>query len=210
MSAPRETNTVKLVGIQSNESLTNTLESTFTPSGVTCFREAKGRRCRASTQVNVLSPEITSMSDADSVHKVGRQNSQFQNGEKLRDRRGLRQLHGIKKTVCGTWENQYIPVRVCNYKPENGEDLQEIYWWSDKFIVAEKFRNGNGAKGLTRKPLIGDSIAGHRAGLQLLIEPKSMTYSTEGREVFLKSRVRENCKHGSVMGFMVFTERRWL
>jgi len=33
-----------------------------------------------------------------------------------------------------------------------------MYWWSDKFLVAKKFRNGNGAKELTRRPLEGDML----------------------------------------------------
>ena len=210
MSAPRETNTVQLVKIQSGESVTNTSESNFTSGRVTYHREAEGRRYWASTQVNVLSPEITIMSDADSFHIEGRRNSQYRNGEGLRDRRGLRQLHGIKRIVCGTWENQYIPERVCNHKLINSEDLQMIYWWSDKFIVAKKFRNGNGAKGLTGRLPEWDTTARHRAGLQLSTKLKPMTCSWKDREVFLKSRVRENCKHGSVRGFMVFSERRWL
>ena len=150
--------------IQPNESLTSTLELNLTPDRVIYHREAKGKGYWASTQVNVLSPEITIVSDADTVHKEGRQNSRYRDGEGLRDRRGLRQLHGIKRIVCGTWENQYTPEWVCNYKPINGEDLQMVYWWSDKFIVAKKQSNVCGAKGLTRKPLEGDTTTRLRTG----------------------------------------------
>jgi len=66
-----------------------------------------------------------------------------------------------------------------------------------------KFRNGNGAKGLTRKPMERDTSAGHRTGEQMTTKLKPATYPVKGEEVFLKSRVREICKHGSVRGFMV-------
>ncbi|MEW6687377.1 MAG: hypothetical protein AB1393_14430, partial [Candidatus Edwardsbacteria bacterium] len=108
----------------------------------------------ASTQVNVLSPEITIVSDADTFHIGRRQNSQFRNGEGLRDRRGLRQLHGIKWIVCELGRTDMLLNReVCVHKPINGKDRQKAYWWSDKFIVAMKQNNICGAKGLTVMPL---------------------------------------------------------
>ena len=84
-----------------------------------------------------------------------------------------------------------------------------IYWWSDKSILAKKFRNGNGAKGLTRIPKEGDTTVRHRTGEQLSTKPNPMTYSVEGKEVFLKSRERENCTHGSVRGFIVSSQINW-
>ena len=84
-----------------------------------------------------------------------------------------------------------------------------IHWWSDKSIVAGKQGNACGAKGLTRRPLEGDTTARLGTGFQLVTEPKPMTCLSEGREVFLKSRVREIRKHGSERGFIV-SSRRWL
>ena len=83
-----------------------------------------------------------------------------------------------------------------------------IYWWSDKPIVAEKFRNGNGAKGLTGIPRERETTARFEAGEQWLTKLNPETLSMLG-EVFLKSRVWENCKHGSVRGLIV-SSGRWL
>ena len=99
---------------------------------------------------------------------------------------------------------------VCGNKPENGKDSQMMHWWSDKPIVARKFLNGNGAKGLTRRPMEGDTAARRRAGVQRLTKPKPMTYQLEGREVFLKSWMREICTSSFVRGLIVSSSRRWL
>jgi hypothetical protein len=37
-----------------------------------------------------------------------------------------------------------------------------------------------------------------------------MTYSTEGEEIVLKSRMREICKSGSVRGLIMDSGRSWL
>jgi len=58
--------------------------------------------------------------------------------------------------------------------------------------------------------LEGDTTARLRTGVRLSTKPNPMTYSSVGREVFLKSRVREIRKHGSVRGFIADSERRWL
>ena len=73
----------------------------------------------------------------------------------------------------------------------------------------KKFRNGNGAKGLTERPLEGDTTARHRTGKQLSTKPNPVTYSLVDKEGFLKSRVWEIYKHGSVRGFIV-SSSRWL
>jgi hypothetical protein len=77
-----------------------------------------------------------------------------------------------------------------------------------------KFRNGNGAKGLTGRPLEEEATARLSAGEQLPIEPSPETSSMEG-DAFPKSRVRENRKHGSVRGLIASSDennfiRRWL
>ncbi len=48
-----------------------------------------------------------------------------------------------------------------------------------------------------------DTSAGHRTGEQMSTKLKPVTYPIKGGKVFLKSRVREICKHGSVRGYMV-------
>ena len=209
MGAPRKACNIQLVQIQPGERLAITPEQTLAPDKVTYRREAKGEGYRATTQVKGLSPEITIVSEAEVFHLT-------EGSILISDkRRGGKNLTGsetvalYQKDITGTWENQYVPIWVCNHKPINGEDLQKIYWWSDKFIVAMKSRNGDGAKGLTRRPMEGDTTARFKTGVQLATEPKPMTCSSEGREVFLKSRVREIRKHGSERGFIV-SSRRWL
>jgi len=215
MSAPREACNIQLVEIQQGERLAITPEPTFAPDGVTCLREAKGRGYRATTQVKELNPEI--------VHRVGgrycswsiRQNSYSRKWQGDKSPTGSETVALYQKDITGTWENRYIPnKRVCDNKPVNGKDTQTIYRWSDKPVVARKFRNGNGAKGLTGRMLEGETTARLRAGEQLSTEPNPETSSMAG-DAFLKSRVRENCTHGSVRGFIASPYenafiRRWL
>jgi hypothetical protein len=211
MGAPREVCNIQLVKIQYEESLASASELNLTPDRVTCYREAKGMGYRATTQVKGLSSEIT--------HRVGGRYCSFRRRQKSCNRYGQGYKNPTEsetvalyqKDITGTWENQYIPEKVCNHKPINGEEIQMVYWWSDKSIVAMKFLNGNGAKGLTREPLEGDTIARHRTGVQLSTKPKPMTYLLDGKEVFLKSWMRENCTSSSVRGFMVSSIYwRWL
>ena len=211
MSAPSKICNIKLVKIQPEESLANTSELNVTPNRVTCYREANGMGYRAITQVKGLSSEILPYVGGRYCSLRRRQKSynHYRQGYKNPTESETAALY--QKDITETWENQYIPDKVCNYKLINGEDLQMIYWWSDKSIVAMKFLNGNGAKGLTRKPMGGDTTASLRTGFQLSTEPKPMTYLSYGKEVFLKSWMRENCTSSSVRGFMVSSNyRRWL
>ncbi|MFH0790110.1 MAG: hypothetical protein V2A64_00595 [Candidatus Omnitrophota bacterium] len=209
MSAPREVCNIQLVKIQPEESLASASERNFTPDRVTCYREAKGMGYRATTQVKGLSSEIN--------HRVGGRYCSYRKRQKSYNhyRQGYKNPTESKtvalyqKDITETWENQYISNKVCNYKPVNGEDLQMIYWWSDKSIVARKFLNGNGAKGLTREPKEGDTTAEHSVGEGLSTKPKPMTYLSDGKEVFLKSWMRENCTSSSVRGFIVSSQVNW-
>jgi hypothetical protein len=89
------------------------------------------------------------------------------------------------------------------YKPEEGKAIQMALWQSDKPIVAMKSRNGDGAKGFTgRGRTLKTKVRDY--GLRVNFQ------HIEGEEAFLKSRVREICKHGSVRGFIVDSKRRWL
>ncbi len=173
-----------------------------------------GGRHRDTTQVKELSPEI--------IHRVGgrycsfsiRQNSYSRNRQGDKSPTGSETVALYQKDMAGTWENRYIADRACDNKPINGKDAQTIYRWSDKPIVAMKFRNGNGAKGLTGRPLERNATARLRTGEQLPTEPNPETSSMEG-DVFQKSRVRENCTHGSVRGLIASPDennfiRRWL
>ena len=212
MSAPRQACNIQLVKIQHGERVADTPERTFAPGEVTCLREAKGEGYRATTKVKGLSLEILHVSVADALHISGRQNSHN------RYRRGYVNPTGsetdalYQRDIAGTWENQCIPEMVCGDKPAKGKDSQTMHWWSDKPIVAKKFPNGNGAKGLNRRPLERETTARRRTGEQWLTELKPETSQTAG-EVILKSRMRENFMYGSVRGLIVnseMTSRRWL
>jgi hypothetical protein len=74
---------------------------------------------------------------------------------------------------------------------------------SDQLIVAMKFGNSDGAKGLAREPRGRDTFSGHRTGTRKSTKLDPMTYSMEGEEVLLKSRMREICTSGSVRGLVV-------
>ncbi|MBI5555119.1 MAG: hypothetical protein HY920_04635 [Elusimicrobia bacterium] len=211
MSAPRKACNIQLVKIQPDERPAITSEQTFAPDEATYRCEARGEGYRATTQVKGLSPEITIVSEAEVFHLTEGSILISANRQGDKNLAGSETVALYQKDTIGTWENQYIPIWVCNHKPINGEDLQMIYWWSDKSIVAMKSRNRDGAKGLTRRPMEGDTTARRRTGQQLSTKPKTMTYTNVCKKVFLKSRVREICKHGSVRGFMVSSNyRRWL
>ncbi len=214
MSAPREACSIQLVEIQYGERLATTPELTFAPDRVTCLREAKGAGYRATTQVKGLSPEITYCVGGRYCSYSIRQNSYDREWQGCESPTGSETVALYQKDIAGTWENRCIPSRVCANKPINGKDAQTIYRWSDKPIVAMKFRNGNGAKGLTGRPLEEEAAARLSAGEQLPTDPNPETSSIEG-DVFPKSRVWENYKHGSVRGLVASPSednfiRRWL
>ena len=76
-------------------------------------------------------------------------------------------------------------------------------WESDQLVVVMKQGNACGAKGLAGEPWSRDTSSGHGTGAKKTTKLDSMTYSTEGEEVVLKSRMREICKSGSVRGLVV-------
>jgi hypothetical protein len=229
MSAPRKAYINQLVKIQPEESLACTSELNPAPEWVTVHREARGMEHRAATKVKGLSSEIADMSVADAVHRCGRRNSDPRYGESIRARRSLRPRHDVKRLI---WElgrpcrfrsldsqKENPPLATVNTHPESGmvernnpkrEGSSTAGRESDQFVVAKKQGNACGAKGLTRIPRSGDTFLrpASRGGKGNVT--RSMTRSTEGEEVFLKSRMRENRTYGSVRGFIVDSERRWL
>jgi len=212
MSAPSKACNIQMVKVHRGERLANTPERTFAPGGVTCLREAKGKGYRATTQVKGLSPEKLHLSVADAFHVSGRQNSHNRYRRGYANPTGSKTVALYQRDIAGTWENQCIPEMVCGDNPEKGKDSQLMHWWSDKPVVAMKFLNGNGAKGLTAIPLERETSASHRTGEQMETElnPKPLRIAMVG---ILKSRMRENFTYGSVRGFIVnsaITSRRWL
>ena len=123
-----------------------------------------------------------------------------------------------QKDIAGTRETQCVSTgrRICDNNPMNGKLLQKTHWGSDKPIVVRKQGNACGAKGLTGKGNISKTNC-----QRLWVED---TYSRQRRvvpshigcvEPFLKSRMRENLKSGSVRGLIVSPmdckfQRRWL
>lgn len=209
MSAPRKAYTIQLVKIQPEERVATTSELNSAPGWVTCHREARGMGYWATTQVKGLSLEITIVSEVETVHEV--EDSSLivvmRDGE---NPTGSKTVARYQMEYVGTWETQYIPVKVCDDKPINGKELQMMYWESDQLIVAMKPRNGGGAKGLAGKPL----ERGHIVQAQNWKNDVNKTLSiipTMSEEVYLKSRMREICTSGSVRGFIVSSNnRRWL
>jgi len=72
--------------------------------------------------------------------------------------------------------------------------------------------NARGAKGLAGEPMEQGHV--YRA-LTWRTDENKIVSKTYNREALLKSRVRENLKHGSVRGFIVSSDennfrRRWL
>jgi hypothetical protein len=209
MSAPSKAYTFQLVKIQSEERLATTSELNLAPSLVTSCREARGMGYWATTQVKGLSSEIIIVSVADSVHGVGRQYSHNRYRRGYENPTESKTVARYQRDGIGTRETQCIPVKVCDDKPENGKESQKMHWESDQFIVVMKPCNGGGAKGLAGKSL----ERGHIVQTQSWDNDVNKTLSiipNMSEEVFLKSRVQEICKHGSVRGFMVDSERRWL
>ncbi|MCX6843449.1 MAG: hypothetical protein NTX53_14345, partial [candidate division WOR-3 bacterium] len=80
---------------------------------------------------------------------------------------------------------------------------QMASWESDQFVVVMKQGNACGAKGLAGEPRGRDTSSGLRTGQRKSTKLNPMTYSTEGEEVVLKSRMREICTSGSVRGLVV-------
>jgi len=81
-------------------------------------------------------------------------------------------------------------------------------WESDQLVVVMKQGNACGAKGLAGRPRSRDTSSGHGTGAKKKTKLDSMTYSTEGEEVVLKSRMQEICKSGSVRGLVADSPKR--
>jgi len=176
-------------------------------------------RYRATTQVTCLrathrqkglSPVIPVIPVADAVHHSA--------GNTLRSvMRGAARPAGSETVAryqtdeSGTRETHDAPARVwANKPPINGKEVQMASWESDQLIVVMKQDNACGAKGLAGRPRSRDTSSGFRTGQRKSTRLDSMTYSTEGEEVVLKSRMREICKAGSVRGLIMDSERSWL
>jgi hypothetical protein len=204
-----------LVKIQPEEGLATTSELNLAPSLVTGCSEAKGMGYGAATQVKGFSLEILIVSVADAVWLA--EGSTLIAGSLNRTWQGDASPTGSKTVaryqmdIMETRETQGVLLSgVCAIKPINGKIVQTTLWESDQFIVPVKRGNARGGKGLTGEPLGQGHIFctqrqvkdGNKTGL--------ITYPESGRDVLLKSRMRENLKSGSVRGLIAASGRRWL
>ena len=109
-----------------------------------------------------------------------------------------------QRVSIGTRETRAVlrqGVRMA--KSEKGKVIPTTARESDKPIVVMKPGNAGGAKGLTSEPRDRETSSGHGTGQRETTKLHPMTHSTEGEEVPLKSRMRENRKSGSVRGLVV-------
>jgi len=213
MSAPRQVHIIQLVKIQPEERLATTSELNFAPRSVTSCREAKGMGYWAATQVKGLSSEIN--------HRVGgrycsysrRQNSHNRQWRGYESPTESETVARYQKDNVGTRETHGILHKgVRTNKPKKGKLFQKMSWESDQLIVVMKRGNARGAKGLTGEPMGQGHIYQALIWITDVNNTDSKTYN---REALLKSRVRENLKHGSVRGFIASSDernfkRRWL
>jgi len=173
---------------------------------------------QATTEVKVISPEISLILEADvicvtegSIHTTVSPNLLSWNiagssGTRRGDvsPTGSKTVAWYQTETMGTREAQYaLPTGVCAVKPMDGKMAQMAYWESDQFIVLMKQGNACGGKGLTVEPLGRGHI------LRTLMRVKDgnktvlITYLEKDGEVLLKSRMREIFMSGSVRGFIV-------
>jgi hypothetical protein len=206
---------IQLVKIQPEERLAATSELNPASCLVTGCGEARGMGYWAATQVKGLSHEILSVQEADVVFLT--EGSTLVTASLNRTWRGDESLTGSETVpryqmdIMGTREGQSVLLTgVCSIKPIKGKIVQTTLWESDQLIVPLKRGNAREGKGLAVEPLgLGHIFCtqrqvkdGNKTGL--------ITYPLKGREVLLKSRMRENLKSGSVRGLIAASGRRWL
>jgi hypothetical protein len=215
MSVPSKIHNILLVQIQPEERLATTSELNRASSLVTGCGEAKGMGYGAATQVKGLSPEIRVVPEADVVHVTEGSTliADSLNGTWRGDASPAGSETGARyqTDIMGTREGQRVLLTgVCAIKPINGKIVQMTLLESDQLIVPVKRGNARGGKGLAIEPLGHGHIHrtegwvkdGNKTGL--------ITYPDNDGEVFLKSRMRENIKSGSVRGLIAASGRRWL
>ena len=225
MSVPSKIHNIQLVQIQPEERLAATSELNLAFCLVTGSGEAKGMGYLAATQVKGFSPEIYIVSMVDVVHLAedstlnavspnlkswniaGRAGTWRGDGSPA----GSETVARYQTDIMGTREGQSVLLMgVCAIKSINGKMVQTTLWESDQLIVPVKRGNACGGKGLAVEPLGRGHI--HRTKRRVKDGNKTglITYLENGREVFLKSRMREKLKSGSVRGLIAASGRRWL
>jgi len=135
--------------VQSGERLATTPVPSSAWEKVTTSVKPEGGRYRAATQVKVLSPEITIVTEANTFHFVEGRTDNTIKGEVVSAPSGSKAVARCQKDNAGTRETQGVPQSgVCATKPINGKVLQMTLWESDQPIVPKKQGNACGGKGL--------------------------------------------------------------
>ena len=173
--------------VQSGERLATTSVPNSAQGKVTTLVKPEEGRYWAVTQVKVLSPEITIVTEADTLHFVEGRMGNTVKGEVISTPSGSETVARCQKDSMGTREAQgALRKGVCNDKPIDGESLQKAPWESDQPIVPRKQGNACGGKGLERKPLGRGHILHTRRWVKDVNKTVSVTYRDD-REVLLKS-----------------------
>jgi len=167
-------------------------------------------RYRATTQVKVLSPETSVVPVAEAFpYAAGNILVTVMRGDA--NLAGSKSVARYQRVNIGTRETHDAPARIGANKPLiSGKSAPLASWESDQLVVVMKRGNACGAKGLAGEPRSRDTFSGLRTGLRKSTKLDSMTYSTEGEEVVLKSRMREICKSRSVRRLIMDSEGSWL
>ena len=206
---------IQLVQIQPEERLAATSELNLASSLVTGCGEAGGMGYWAATQVKGLSPEIFIIPEADVVLLTegciliaDSPNGTWQGDASPA---GSETVARYQKDIMGTRETQGVLLSgVCPIKPINGKIVQMTLWESDQFIVPLKRDNAREGKGLAVEPLGQGHIFCTQRPVKDGNKTGHITYPLKGREVLLKSRMRENLKSCSVRGLIAASGRKWL
>jgi hypothetical protein len=129
---------------------------------------------------------------------------------------GSKTVARYQRDCIGTWESHNVFAKMCGgywfFKSEEDEITQMTLWQSDKSIVALKSRNGDGAKGLTERPLEGDTTASLRPGERLSTKPNPMTCLDRKQGGFSEEPCAGNLHARFCEGTYnrLFEKRRWL
>jgi hypothetical protein len=204
---------IQLVKIQPEERLAAPSELNPASCLVTGCGEARGMGYWAATQVKEFSHEIFIVPEADVVHVTEGSTLIADNlngtwrGEASPT--GSETVAWYQMDIVGTRETRSVlQWGICPIQPIDGKIVQMTLCESDHFIVPLK--RGNARGGLVVELMRQGQI--HRTKKRVKDGNKTgfITYPVNGREVLLKSRMRENHRSGSVRGLITASGRRWL
>ena len=136
----------------------------------------EGERHRDTTQVKVLSPEITYCVGGRSCSYSNRQNSYHRKWQGSKSPTGSKSVSRCQRTDVNSGEPMYSQTE-CDTKPIDGKLPQNIiHWQSDYPIVSMKSLNGDGEKGIAvMRRDVRDTSAALRGGAQMSTKLTSLT-----------------------------------